>query len=150
MGFLPTILAFFGIAAVPYYAPTLLPIVVGMFGLGFMAEIFASYAIPFFGNWIINFLSDYWYYFSNCNGTRNASPMSIFWAAMVPGFIAGIFGFVLNFVPILKMPLMIFAIGGGMWIVEIVINIIGNYMLASGVTWGTRAAFLKNSCKKKK
>ena len=150
MGFLPSILSFSGIALVPYFAPVLLPIVTTMFGLGIMGDIFASYAIPFIGNWIINFGSDYWFYFSNCSGTKTASIMSLVWAAMIPGFIAAIFGFVLNFIPILKTPLLIFAIGGGMWIVDVIVNIIGNYGIASGVTWGMRAAFLKSSCKKSK
>lgn len=146
MGFLDGILTFSALIAVPYFSPG----IVMMFGFGLMGEMVAGYMVPFFLNWIVNFASDFYYYFSNCKGTRTASISSIAMAAMVPGLIAIIFGFVLNFVPILKMPLMIFAIGGGMWLVEIIINLIGNYLLASGVTWASRSAFLKGSCKKDK
>ena len=48
MGFLPTILAFFGLAAVPYFAPGIVLMLVPILGLGFMGEIVASYGVPFF------------------------------------------------------------------------------------------------------
>ena len=148
MGFLPSILVFSALATIPIYSPTLLSIIVGTFGFGLIGQMVTSYAIPFFLNWIVNFGSDYWYYYSNCTGIRTAPTSSIIMASMIPGLISAIFGFVLNFIPILKTPLLLFAIGGGMWIVEVIINIIGNYGLSSGITFVTRASFLKNSCKK--
>lgn len=150
MGFLDAILTFSGIVAVPYISPGIVPGVVLTFGFELMGEMVMTYMVPFFLNWIVNFASDYYYYWSNCKDTQTASLQSIAIAAMIPGLISGIFGFVLNFVPILKAPFLLFAIGGGMWMVDIIINIIGNYGLASGITWASRASYLTNSCTKGK
>lgn len=142
-------LIFIGIASVPYFAPMMVFWLVNTMGLGLLAEAFYSYFIPFMMNWVLMFASDMIYFNQYCDNVGKISMMTVWWMNMVPPLIAmGIF-FVLNFIPILKTPLLFLSIFGGMWMVDSIVSILALYGISSPITWGARATMLKK-CKEKK
>lgn len=143
-GILVSLGTFLSIGAIPYYSP----IIVEWLQFGIMGNWIANYVVPLLLNWVVNFTSDYMYIYQNCKGEFKTSTRAIASSSLIPGIMALIFSLVLNFIPILKLPLLIFAIGGAGWIVETVINLIANYIFAQPTTWSARMSMLKNSCKK--
>jgi hypothetical protein len=139
MSFLVSFGVFLLIGAIPYYSPT----IITWLQLGLFAEMAAGYAVPFMLNWFINIGSNMMYV-SSCKGS--ASSVAVIWTSMTPSIINGIFSAVLNFIPILKGPLLLFAIGGASWIVDTIVILISNYLIAAPITLGVRSAW----CKKKK
>ena len=136
MGFADSFMTFIGIASIPYYAPWVVTWVVAQLGFGFMGEMVMGYAVPFVINWIFNFFSEYMYNSQNCKG--KASMNALIGVAFIPTITTLILSVVLNFVPILKAPFLILAVFGGMWIAEVVINIVGNYGLGGMAGFAAR------------
>lgn len=143
MGYIDSFLILCAFISVPYFVP----MIIGWFGFGLFGENVATYAIPFLLHWILNTLSNYLYYYFNCKGTRTVTIMTVALMSVIPGIIAGGLNFALNFVPVLKTPLLFLTIFGGMWMVTAAIDILAMYGLAFPMTMGTRTTLL-NSCKK--
>lgn len=154
MGFLDSFLVFIAICFVPYYSTGIVVWLVGSMGLGMMNEVVASYMVPFGLNWTINSVSNLIHFFMNCKGTRITSITGIIMGSILPGLITVFFSFVLNMVPILKLPLGIFSFVGSIlgitWVLELIINVIGNYILSFPSTLAGRVIRLKTGCKKSK
>lgn len=147
MGFSDGILTFIGIASVPYFSPR----IVSALGFGFFGGSIAGYIVPFMLNWALNFFSNYYNYSSNCKGEKTASMWGIWGSSIIGSMTNLIIGIVLTFIPFLKWPFLLFAIGGQSWIPETLINLLSNYnpiYLAS--TYLARSSLLKSSCKKSK
>lgn len=139
------------IGTIPLYSPYILAKIVEIFSLGLTGEMLWGFFIQFILNWLINFGSEFQYYVSNCDGERTANTTTLLMIAFFPAVIALILSVLINFVPILKTPLLMFTIFGGLWLVDSVVLLIGNYGPWSlALTSGARVGLLKNSCKKEK
>lgn len=132
-----------------FAAILLIPMLVSMLA-GSMGMI-VGFGLIFLLNWGVNIASNYYHYYTNCKGEKTANAIAMAGFSIAGSVASLVLSIVIMFIPVLKMPLMIFDMVGLGFLVNGLVNVIANYnpffLIATSLA---RAAILKKSCKKKK